>query len=158
MSILLSLITDQKQGPYSCSLLLLLDFAEPRCSGKIYWMSERFLFWGWGYVCSLGENEEVFCNTSSLNRLNCHWLPHPFLFSQDNCFKNPGICHVLLYLPVLRPTLGTMMFWNWRMGGVQRELQLWWQVNAVWDPALLLTSWDHSNVTWQPESQFYTFF
>ena len=111
---------------------------------------------GWGYVCSLEENEKVYCDTFSLNRLNCHWLPYPFLFSQNNCLKNPGICHVL-YLPVLRPTLGTMMFWSQRMGRVQRELWLWWQVTAVWDPAMLLTSWDHSNVTWQPEPRFYIF-
>ena len=120
-------------------------------------MNESFFFWRGGYVCSLGENEKVYCNTFSLNRLNWHLLPHPFLFSQDNCFKNPGICQDLLYLPVLRPTLGIMMFWSRRMGRVQRELRLWWQVNAVWDPALLLTSWDHSNVTWQPEPQFYIF-
>ena len=122
-------------------------------------MNERFFFLGGVgiYVCSLGENEKVYCNTFSLNRLNCHLLPHTFLFSQDNCFKNQGICQDLLYLPVLRPTLGIMMFWSRRMGRVKRELQLWWQVNAVWDPALLLISWDHSNVTWQPEPQFYIF-
>ena len=157
ISILLKLIIDQKQGPYPCSLLLLLDLIEHLVLRK-YILNEWkvFLGVGWGYVCSLGENEKVYCNTFSLNRLNCHWQPYPFLFSQNNCLNNPGICHVL-YLPVLRPTLGTMMFWSQRMGRVQRELWLWWQVNAVWDPALLLTSWDHSNVTWKPEPRFYIF-